>query len=285
MASRHAPQSTRLEKVARLALETAEKSFPAHYHRFAPKVFRLPQLVACLVLKVYLKQDYRGIEEILRVSPPLVKALGLKKVPDHTTLLRAAQAATTPRLSAMLEAALKSAGITQSQAALDATGFEVGNASAYFQTRRGATRRQWVKLSMVVLLPSLMVAHATAGWGPSNDKTAFRNTVLPATKRVELTDLFADKGYDAEWVHRWCRGRRGIRSWIPPVVHRKDGTVGGHWRQQMADRLSPEYGSRWGIETVNSVIKRRWGGGTTAKTRWGQRREALLKSVVYSIDK
>ena len=39
------------------------------------------------------------------------------------------------------------------------------------------------------------------------------------------------------------------------------------------------------IEMVNSVIKRRWGGGTTAKTRWEQRREALLKSVVYSIDK
>jgi hypothetical protein len=38
-----------------LALAAAEESFPAYYHNFAPKVFRLPQLVACLVLKVYLR--------------------------------------------------------------------------------------------------------------------------------------------------------------------------------------------------------------------------------------
>lgn len=281
MASRQT--TTRLEIIAHLALEAAEKSFPAYYHRFAPKVFRLPQLIACLVLKVYLRQDYRGIEEVLRVSPPLVKALGLKKVPDHTTLLRASQHATTPRLSTMIETIVKRAGIKRSEAALDATGFEVGNASAYFQTRRGDRRRQWVKLSMAVLVPSLMVAHATAGWGPSNDKSAFLNTMKPAVKRVRMSDLYADAGYDAEWIHRWCRGRRGINSWIPPVIHRKDGTVGGFWRAQMARGLPSEYGRRWAAETVNSVIKRRWGGGVAAKTRWGQRREALLKTVVYSI--
>lgn len=275
--------STRLETIARLALEAADASFPAYYHHFAPKVFRLPQLIACLVLKVYLRQDYRGIEQILQVSPPLVKALGLKKVPDHTTLLRASQQATTPRLSAMLEAVLKRAGITQSEAALDATGLEAGNASAYFQTRRGAKRRQWVKLSLAVLVPSLLVAHATAGWGPSNDKKVFRNTMGPATKRVRITDLYADKGFDAEWIHRWCRGRRGIRSWIPPFMNIPTHRMRGEWRKRMAEGLPSTYGRRWGCETVNSVIKRRWGGGVAAKTRWGQRREALLKTVVYSI--
>jgi len=281
MVSRHSP--TRLEAVARLALEAADESFPAYYHQFAPKVFRLPQLIACLVLKVYLRQDYRGIEEVLRVSPPLVKALGLKKVPDHTTLLRASQAATTPRLSAMLESIIKRAGITQSEAALDATGFEVGNASAYFRTRRGDRQKRWVKLSLAVLLPSLLVAHATAGWGPSNDKSFFRNTMEPAVKRVRVTDLYADKGYDAEWIHRWCRGRRGIRSWIPPFMEIPVHRMRGEWRKQMATNLPATYGRRWGCETVNSVIKRKWGGAVAAKTRWAQRREALLKTVVYSI--
>lgn len=282
MSSRQTPK-TRLENIARLALEVAEESFPAYYHQFAPKVFRLPQLIACLVLKIYLRQDYRGIEQILRVSPPLVKALALKKVPDHTTLSRAFQEATTPRLSAMLEAVVRRAGVTRSEAALDATGFQVGTASAYFQTRRGTKRREWAKLSLVVLIPSLIAASATAGWGPTNDKRAFRKTMQPAARRVRLTDLYADKGYDAEWIHRWCRGRRGIRSWIPPVIHRKDGKAGGFWRSRMVKGLSPRFGHRWAVETAFSVIKRRWGGDTTAKTRWGQRREALLKTVVYSI--
>lgn len=283
MTSRQPSSSTQLEKIARLALEVSEESFPAYYHRFAPKVFRLPQLIACLVLKIYLRQDYRGIEQILRVSPPLLKSLGLKKVPDHTTLSRAFREATTPRLSAMLEVVVKRAGVRRSEAALDATGFQVGTASAYFQTRRGARQRKWAKLSLVVLIPSMIAASATAGWGPTNDKRAFRQTMKPAAQRVRLTDLYADKGYDAEWIHRWCRGRRGIRSWIPPVIHRKDGQAGGFWRSQMAKRLSPRFGHRWAVETAFSVIKRRWGSSTTAKTRWGQRRETLLKTVVYSI--
>src|SRR4051812_20688569 len=42
-------------------------------------------------LREFLKQDYRGLEELLADWSDLRQALGLKKVPDHSTVQKAAQ--------------------------------------------------------------------------------------------------------------------------------------------------------------------------------------------------
>ncbi len=73
-------------KVARLALKVGKKALPEYSNKRSPQLFTLPQLFACLVLKVFLRTDYRGIEEILKDFPNLCKELGLKSVPHYTTL-------------------------------------------------------------------------------------------------------------------------------------------------------------------------------------------------------
>ena len=80
-----------LVRVARLAREVAEGVLPRWAHRFAPHKFTQPQLAACLVLKVWLRQDYRGICGLLALSDGLRKAMGLKQVPHYSTLARFAQ--------------------------------------------------------------------------------------------------------------------------------------------------------------------------------------------------
>jgi IS5 family transposase len=278
---------TKIENVARLALEVSEESFPEYYHRFAPKKFRIPQLIACLLLKVYLRQDYRGIEDMLKISPPLRKALGLKKVPDYSTLARTFSTASSARLESMLNVVVKRAGVLKSAAAVDSTGFQVGTASAYYQARRGKQMRGFVKLSLAVLLPSLLVVSANAARGPANDRTSFLPTMQPALERTRITKLYADAGYDAEWIHEWCRGKQGIESWIQPIWrnHPIERVKGAWRREQRIQGMPKEYGRRWGVETVNSVIKRKWGGTTAARTLALQRREVLLKTVVYAVDR
>ena len=64
-----------------------------------------------------------------------------------------------------------------------------------------------------------------------------RQTSQVAGRRIGR--LLADKGYDAEWIHRTCREEHGIESWIAPVIHRKDGRVGGRWRQHCLGRIVP----------------------------------------------
>jgi hypothetical protein len=57
----------------------------AYAHKFSPKKFTQPQLFACLVLKTFLKTDYRGLAAHLAEHSDLRAVLGLEIVPHFTT--------------------------------------------------------------------------------------------------------------------------------------------------------------------------------------------------------
>lgn len=48
-------------------------------------------------------------------------------------------------------------------------------------------------------------------------------------------------------------------------------------------RLDGVYGQRWKVETVNSVIKRRFGSAIRSRKLRLQKREAVIKALVYNI--
>jgi hypothetical protein len=76
--------------VARAALAAAADALPAYSSKFSRKDFTQHQLFALLALREFLKTDYRGLEQYLRDWSDLRQALGLAKVPDHSTLQKAA---------------------------------------------------------------------------------------------------------------------------------------------------------------------------------------------------
>lgn len=80
--------ANRLLAFALLAHEVAQKALPERAHRFAPKRYTQPQFLACLLVKEYLRLDYRTAQEALEVSDGLRDALGLAAVPDYSTLWR-----------------------------------------------------------------------------------------------------------------------------------------------------------------------------------------------------
>jgi hypothetical protein len=51
-------------RVAQEALLVACQRLRPYTHKFSPKKFTQPQLFACLVLKTFLKTDYRGLIEV-----------------------------------------------------------------------------------------------------------------------------------------------------------------------------------------------------------------------------
>ena len=78
-------------RLAEAALATARQALPVYSSKFSRKDFTQHQLFALLALRVFLKQDYRGLEQLLLDWSDLRRALGLKKVPDHSTLQKAEQ--------------------------------------------------------------------------------------------------------------------------------------------------------------------------------------------------
>ena len=80
-------------KLARMALSVAQESIPAYSSRFSRKDFtqHQHQHFALMALREFLKVDYRGLEQILREWAELREVLGLEKVPDHSTIQKAAE--------------------------------------------------------------------------------------------------------------------------------------------------------------------------------------------------
>jgi hypothetical protein len=85
-------------RVAREALAVGRAALPRYGSRFSRHDYTQPQLFALLVLKQFLRADYRGLVAMVAEWGELRRALGLRKVPHHSTLAHAA-----PRLLAGAE--------------------------------------------------------------------------------------------------------------------------------------------------------------------------------------
>ena len=75
--------------LAQKALQIAQASLESYSNKNSPRRYTQPQLFAILVLRQFFKTDYRGIEQMLRDFTDLRRVLGLKQVPDHSTLQKA----------------------------------------------------------------------------------------------------------------------------------------------------------------------------------------------------
>ena len=75
--------------VAREALRVVRDALPAYSSKFSRKDFTQHQLFALLVLKTFLKTDYRGLIQMLFDFSELRNDLGLDKVPHYSTLCKA----------------------------------------------------------------------------------------------------------------------------------------------------------------------------------------------------
>jgi len=73
------------------ALRVAREAIPAYSGKFSRKDFTQQQHFAILVLKSFLKTDYRGVVQILKDFSELRQDLGLKKTPHYSTLCKAEQ--------------------------------------------------------------------------------------------------------------------------------------------------------------------------------------------------
>jgi len=287
--------------VAKFALELAEQCYPSYSCPKSPRRFTQPQLVACLVVKEFLRLDYRGIHQTLLEWSDLRKVLGLAKVPHFTTLCSAHERLLRKRhtdrfLTSLLQRCRRDKLLSETSqvAAIDSTGLESRHVSHYFTRRcdRHAAhyKATYPKLSAICDTRTHLILGITVNRGPTVDHCEFRSTVEHALRHQSFKVLVADAGYDSEKAHRWCRDVLGIRSIMPPRIYgrrRLDGApriVGGHYRVKLHRHFPKKlYGQRWQIETVFSVLKRCLDAALRARTYHSQCREVVLKVLTYNL--
>jgi len=242
----------------------AKSTLPKYAHQYSPKKYTQPQLLVCLVLKIFFKTDYRGIETILSDSEDLCKCFGLTTVPHYTTLQKASRRllrvkAFDQLLSAIIEKVIEDKKVEL--AAVDSTGFEAGYVSRYFARRRQkgsktdvvVSCRKWPKLGIVCDCRNHLILSAIMTRGPSPDVNQFCQTLEPAAEKVEIDKILADAGYDSQGNHEYAREIKDIESIIPAKIGRPSKVnlpFKCKYRQLMRTDFNNEiYGQRWQVET------------------------------------
>ena len=284
-------------RVVLAALAAARRSLPAYSHPCSPKVFTQHQLFACLVLKSFLKADYRGVAMHLGDNPALVEMLGLTKLPHFTTLQKASRRLLAVRRCRRLLNATVRMHMGRkrrvSSSAVDSTGLECSAASAYFVNRRTRVAEPWKrvvyhhypKLAVVCDTQTHFILACAAGRGPRPDVDEFRPLVADALGRVRLALLVGDAGYDSEPNHRFARDTNGIRTIIPAQRGRpttKPAT--GRYRRLMQVRFDrAAYRQRSQVETVISMLKRRQGAHVRGRSYWSQCRDLWLMVLTHNL--
>lgn len=278
-------ESSELLSVVRVSMRVGRRCMRAYSHAKSPKVFTQPQLLTCLILKAYTKASYRGVIELLALMPAVYEAIGLRQLPDHSTLCKFAERKDVQAIvDRCLARLVKEVGASERivEAAADSTGMETSAASVHFMAASGRKRRRFVKLSMVVICGLLLPAALDVDFGPSSDlKQGYRLT-RKASKVFMPRTLYADSGYDSEEWHRQCWEDWGTMSHAPPVIRSRSGEVGGTYRWLMKNKW-PGYGRRWDIETVNSAMKRSLGSTLRARSDTALKREAALRVLTHAI--
>ena len=312
----------RLLTFAQVAHEVARRTLPERAHRFAPKRYTQPQLLACLLVKEYLRLDYRTAQEALELSDGLRDALGLTAVPDYSTLWRFAHdKATAPVVAdALAETVrlLKRSGPGSgpdppggppggppgpaSLVAIDSTGLSCGHASRYFEQRRAKASpsthraRAYQKWAAALWVGPQLVVGQLSKLGPCGDYPDLPPLAEVAVGLVPGATILADAGYDCEANHAYCRERLGVGSLIPAKTRRFVAGPRKPYRAEMVAALGcatlgvegqptelRTYRQRWLIETLMSVVKRKWGEALTARLPGMQEAQALLRGLVYNV--
>jgi hypothetical protein len=161
-------QKSTIEGVARLAMRFSQGHLADYGATRSRHDFTQRQLLSCLVIRAYLKTTYRGVLEVLAISPVLRQELGLnEKLPHYTTLQKFSARSKVLEIVLAIIQRIGTKALEQSDeavAAMDSSGLATTTASAYFQSRRGKPRRSWVKISTIV--PVWNAVAYSAGTGP-----------------------------------------------------------------------------------------------------------------------
>jgi len=248
--------------------------------------YRQYQHLAVLGLMKYLRSDYRGIVDQLHSMPGVMAALGMYQLPHWTTLQKFLQRFSRYRFDGLLAKTVSLFQCAKSIVAVDATGFSNDHASKYYAWRTGTVHRSYTRSTVAIDANSLCIAaqHSSCSEGQGGENTFFIPLVSRAASRLCISAVVADKAYDSEFNHEFVRQDIGAQCLIPVRRGWKNGTVKGYYRLKLMKQFNQRlYHRRSMVETVFSVMKRKFGSTVNSRLLPMQNKEAALLAVVYNV--
>lgn len=180
-------------------------------------------------------------------------------------------------------------------AAIDSSGFEARHVSQYFLQRqepRGADPRSifarfFPKLTIICDCKTHLILSFLTTKGPRPDNPTLKPALNKCTDFITIHKLLGDAGYDGEPNHLLARSLN-IKAFFPPLIGAPTTKPPkGRYRRLMKQLFrypkNIKYGQRWQVETVMSLLKRRFATAMRARTVYSRYRELALLVLTYNL--
>jgi transposase len=244
---------------------------PRWLHHFGPKKYELKNHLLALVLKQECKLGYRRITRLLR-------NLGIKCA-CYSALWHVLNRIPLPLWQRVLSA---TADKTSYILAIDGTGMSRTNASPYYYWRIDKPYPVEIplKLSIVVDTKTKKIVALRLRATRAHD---IKDAKYLLKRSPQAKWLVADKGYDANWLHKYC-DELGMTAVIPMRKKGKSRFKRHTLRRQNQQFLNyKRYHRRSMVESVFKAIKTKFGPSIASHKISAQRAEAYCRAIAHNI--